>query len=93
MCVIIDTNMAADFVNEKENTAPLRKWLDQRKGKLISPPAGTPLDTEYRGKFKRTLARYRKTGVAVPISVSAEEIQKLSDKLKPQLKSNDSHII
>ena len=93
MCVIIDANMVADFVNEKENTAPLKKWLDQGKGRLISPPPGTRLDAEYRGRFGKTLIRYRAVGVAVPISASAEEVENLSIELKPQLKSNDSHII
>ena len=93
MCVIIDASMMGDFVNKRKNTVPLRKWLDQRKGKLISPPSGTLLDAEYRGKFKRALARYRRTGVAVPISASAEEVKNLSDEIEPQLKSDDPHII
>ena len=94
MCIIIDTNMVGDFVNKRANTVPLKKWLDQGKGKLINPPSGTRLHKEYnKGRFKRALARYRKTGVAVPISASAEEVENLSAELKPRLKSNDSHII
>ena len=95
MCVIIDTSMAADFVNEKKNTAPLKKWLDRGGGKLISPPSGTPLDAEYRGsRFERILTEYREAGTAVTISESdTKRVQKLSAKLKPRLKSNDSHII
>ena len=99
MCVIIDNSIVGDFIKNNKNTVPLKEWLDQGEGKLIIPPSGTDLHKEYKRKFNRKFVRgilkgYRDKGVAITISASAaEEVKNLSDDLKTQLKSNDSHII
>ena len=64
MCVIIDTNMTADFVNNKEYIEPLKRHIEGKKMKLIFPPPST-LQYEYErhNGFNKLLKVYQRQGV------------------------------
>ena len=94
MCVIIDANMAGDFVNNKEVTKPLKDWLKRKKVKLVSPPKKTILQKEYTKveAFYRLLVEYQREGITK--EVSEEDFRIAEEKLcEKDFESNDSHII
>ena len=35
MCMILDSNRWADFLNRKEDMEPIHKWLEKQNGKLV----------------------------------------------------------
>ena len=47
MCVIIDTNMIVNYINETEDMKPLRQRIENKKIKLISPPENNNFWGEY----------------------------------------------
>ena len=85
MCVIIDTNMTADFVNNKEYIEPLKRHIEGKKMKLIFPPPST-LQYEYErhNGFNKLLKVYQRQGVmkVIPQKKFEKAKKELIDKKK-----------
>ena len=85
MCVIIDTNMTADFVNNKEDIKPLKRHIEGKKIKLIFPPPST-LQSEYKRhyEFNILLTEYSSQGVmkVIPQTKFEKAKKELIDKKK-----------
>ena len=90
MCVIIDTNMTADFVNNKEDLKPLKRHIEGKKIKLIFPPSST-LQSEYKRhyEFNILLTEYFSQGVmkVIPKTKFDEAMKELTQS-KIKFKSN-----
>ena len=95
MCLILDTNLFSDYMNNTQDMAPVRRWLEgtkrsRRKGKLAYSPTdkfGAEVD---RHRFKKKLMELSRAGIVKEIPVA--KVKKVESEL-PQLKSDDPHVV
>ena len=100
MCVIIDTNMIVNYINETEDMRPLRQRIENKKIKLISPPENNNFWGEYTENrdFTRLLIRYRNRNIMkiIPsekLEQAKQELALKEKKYKTKYKSNDFPIL
>ena len=81
MCVIIDTNMIVNYINETEDMRPLRQRIENKKIKLISPPENNNFWSEYEKniKFARLLIRYKSKNIMKIIP--SEKLEQAKEEL------------
>lgn len=90
MCLILDKNLWRDFLNNKPDMVPIRKWLNNKNGKLAYSNHQC-FERELR-ECKESLVAYSRAGRAK--LVSKEKVEKAINKInKESIKSNDSHIL
>jgi len=92
MCIILDNNTWGDFIKNKEDMKPIRKWLEQKNGKLVY--SNHIRFQELSNNSRRYLAEYYRQGKAhlIPHEKVEKEIEKINIQ-NDQLKSNDLHIL
>lgn len=92
MCMIVDASRLGVFLAEPvhEDSVPIRKWLDERGGRIVYSTAGKFAD-EVVGKARTKLEAYYQAGKAeyVPLEHFEEDARTLAS----QIRSNDPHII
>ncbi len=92
MCVIIDTNMIVNYINETEDMRPLRQRIENKKIKLISPPENNNFWGEYTENrdFTRLLIRYRNRNIMKIIpSEKLEQAKEELNNSEIDFKSNE----
>ncbi|WP_151178318.1 PIN domain-containing protein [Hypericibacter terrae] len=90
MCIIVDANVINDLNTPTEDGAPVLKWLLTGGGGLI-----------VGGELKRELARSHKMRTTMVTlsqagklhSLDDKEVQAIAEKIKPNCRSNDPHVI
>ena len=90
MCIILDANCLGDFRNRSnEDMQPVRKWLDERNGKIAFS------DTEeFRSEWKRAGMDYRALNRAGQLKlIPGEEVLARQRELTGRLESDDPHVI
>ena len=90
MCIILDANCLGDFRNRSnEDMQPVRKWLDERNGKIAFS------DTEeFRSEWKRAGLDYRALNSAGQLKlIPGEEVLAQQEELTGELESDDPHVI
>ncbi len=91
MCVIIDTNMVVNYIDETEDMRPLRQRIENKKIKLISPPENNNFWSEYEKniKFARLLIRYKSKNIMKIIpSEKLEQAERELNNSEVNFKSN-----
>ena len=95
MCVIIDTNMIVNYINETEDMRPLRQRIENKKIKLISPPENNNFWDEYTENrdFTRLLIRYRNRNIMKIIpSEKLEQAKEELNNSRIDFKSNEEDL-
>ena len=92
MCMILDSNRWADFLNQKEDMKPIHKWLEKQNGKLVYSNY-EPIQKELNRLPNNNLKIYYEAGKA--LFIPSEEVGKKVEEIKNkyQLKSDDIHIL
>ena len=95
MCLILDTNLFSDYMNNTQDMAPVRRWLEgtsgsRRKGKLAYSPTAKFKAEVNQHPFKNKLIKLSHAGIVKAVPVA--KVEKVESEL-PQLKSDDPHIV
>ena len=95
MCLIIDTNMFNDFLDEdNQDMLPIRTWLHKRHGKIAYSPTAK-MEAEFAGhrEMKRKLLEYDRAGlVKYCDKEEVESVIREMTKLE-NMTSDDEHIL
>ena len=90
MCLILDANKYADFLDSNnEDMRLVREWIRRGNGKIAYSPT-QKFERESNEKIRERFAEYREAGRMKLID--KEKVQS-EQKTLPNLKSNDNHII
>ena len=91
MCVILDTNTFGKFKNPAdEDMEPVRKWLDNRNGKIVYANTKKFENEWERGGMEHLIDQMTRAG---QLKLISEGVQEKADELKGKVVSNDEHII
>lgn len=92
MCLILDANKYADFLNpQNQDMEPVRKWIGTSNGKLVySPTEKMQSELSRHNKMKAQFDRYRETNKLKLIP--SDKVRREMDGLR-HLQSDDPHII
>lgn len=91
MCVILDADNYSNFKNkDNEDLEPIRKWLDNRNGKIVYSNEGRNIKEWKKAKMdKWFLERNR----AAQLKLAPPGVKEKESKLEGKIRSNDAHII
>ena len=95
MCLILDTNLFSDYMNNTQDMAPVRRWLEgtsgsRRKGKLAYSPTAKFKAEVNQHPFRNKLIKLSQAGIVKAVPVA--KVEKVESELPP-LKSDDPHIV
>lgn len=91
MCVILDADNYSNFKNiDNVDMEPIRKWLDNRNGKIVYSNEGKNRKEWKKARMdKWFLERNR----AAQLKLSPRGLKEKENELKGKVRSNDEHII
>ena len=94
MCIIVDANRLGDFLADpaKPDSAPIRKWLDHRGGRMVYSTGGA-FAKEIGRRLRAKLRGYVQAGKAnvVPAAQFAADERKLT--VLKNRRFNDPHVL
>ncbi len=92
MCIILDANCFHKLLDpENQDMLPVRKWLDNKNGKIVFSPTKKFEEEWMKGKMEKQLKTWRSKG---KIKLADKtKVDKKSNELQRKIKSNDPHII
>ena len=98
MCIIIDANKTGDFLKKNKDMAPIYRWIEQKKGKIVYSEHpqiwGEIKQHEGMRKFfserKRSGSNEVKSISRQTVDQTLPKIKVIAQQKKHQLKSNDS---
>ena len=92
MCMIIDANRLGRFLSEPPDidAQPIRKWLEQRGGRLIYCTDGA-FKTEIGQSARTKLRQLAQSGCAVLVENS--RVEENLARLPEQIRSDDKHVL
>ena len=91
MCIILDADCYGRFKDlDNKDMEPVRKWLDNRNGKIIYSNTGKFRKEWKKGRMDRWITERRRAG---QLKLAPPGVQEKEDELKGKIRSNDAHII
>lgn len=92
MCIILDANCFHKLLDpENQDMLPVRKWLDNKNGKIVFSPTKKMEEEWMKRKMEKQLKTWRSKG---KIKLADKtKVDKKSNELQRKIKSNDPHII
>ena len=90
--MIVDADRLGLFLSEPvhEDSVPIRKWLDERGGRIVYSTAGK-FANEVVGRARTKLEAYYRAGKA--IYVPSGDFEHDAENLASQIRSNDPHVV
>ncbi len=94
MCIILDTNFMRDYLRPTDDMTPLRKWVEEKGGKIAySPIPSLMRELEHNPKMEAQLREYGRADRVKLIPSNDVLAEKKKVEKDGNLRSNDSHII
>ena len=91
MCAILDANCYGIFRNpNNEDMRPVRKWLDNKNGKIIYSNAKKFKREWEKGGMDRWIKERQRAGL---LKLAPPGVQEKANELKGKMRSDDAHII
>ena len=91
MCIILDADCYSRFRNlDNEDMEPVRKWLDNRNGKIIYSNTRKFKKEWEKGGMDRWVIERKRAG---QLKLAPPGVEEKETELKGKVRSNDAHII
>ena len=92
MCIILDANCFHKLLDpENQDMLPVRKWLDNKNGKIAFSSTKKFEEEWIKGKMEKQLKTWRR-GDKIKLA-DKKEVEKKTNELQGKIQSNDPHII
>lgn len=93
MCLILDPNVAGDYIKGHKYIMPVKKWIENDDRLIYTKSETWKRELKFNSRMYILLGQYREDGRA--IEFPAEEVQKEQNKLAncKLFKSKDFHIV
>ena len=91
MCIILDANCYSRFRDpENEDMEPVRKWMDNRNGKIVYSNTRKFKKEWEKGGMDRWVTERRRAG---QLKLAPPGVQEKENELEGWVRSDDAHII